>query len=304
MKNTLYLLSALSLIALAGCTSMGNSSVASETNESIQDKIKIGKTTKDEVAVMYGKPTSTSSSASSNESWTYMFSSSRADGKNFIPVVGMFIANNQYASNMLVITFRKDGVVSDYHFNATSTDSQWDATGKGKPAKSAATDATPETSGHSPLLDDKGRMAAIAALSEKDTIGDEQTESADFGAGMSRRTVEVVHKKGQAWRLVVFAQRPANKWQMVVNREVTLAQTKGLKFGGTVDLREGSDDEAPSYQCLVNGKKVPAFGFMTFSAKTYVFKHAANGKELVWTLDGNDNLVSLAKDKVECKPNS
>ena len=299
MKKTLFILSALSLIALSGCMSMGNSSVASETNETVQDKIKIGKTTKNEIATMYGKPNNTSYSATGDESWMYMFTSGRADAKNFIPVVGMFIAKNQYASNMLTVTFRKDGVVSDYRFSASNTDSQWDSSGKGKPAEAAA-----ETSGQSALLDEKGRMAAIASLSEKDTIGDEQTESADFGTGTSRRTAEVVHKKGQSWHLVVFAQRPASKWQMVVNLEVPLAQTKGLRFAGTVDAREGMSDESSAYQCLVNGKKVSAFGFMTYNTKTTNYKHAATGKELVWTLDSNDKLVSLAKDKVECKAKS
>lgn len=163
---------------------------------------------------------------------------------------------------------------------------------------------TNENSSKAPLLDDKGRLNVLAGLSEREMIGDEQVDDADFGTGINRRIANVVHKKGQPWHLVVFAQRPANKWQMIVDQEINLALTKGLKFSGTVDSREGMDDESPVYQCLVNGKKANVFGFMTYNTKNYSFKHAATGKELVWTLDGNDKLVSLAKDKVECKVKS
>lgn len=275
---------------------MGNSSVANESNSTVEEKIKIGKTTKDDVIALYGRPSSTSTGASSSEVWTYMFTSGKADAKNFIPLVGIFIAKNDYASNILTVTFRKDGVVSDYRFSSSNSSSQM-----GKTVSDEKPAAAANAAGKPILLDDKGRASIIADLGEKELIGDEQTQNADFGTGINRRSADAIHKKGKPWHLIVFAQRPASKWQVVAEQEVAISHVKGLRFGGTLDGRNGASDEDPTYQCFVNGKKAVVFGFMIYNTTTYGYTHAATGKEVVWTLDANDKLVSLAKDKVECR---
>lgn len=124
MRKLLCCLSVLCVVAATGCTSMdvGNARVAEETQSTVDQKIKIGKTTKADVLQEYGNPSGTSGGGSSGETWTYNLQKMKTDPKNYIPLVGIFVAKNTLTNKMLTVTFNKAGVVSDYNFSSESNE--------------------------------------------------------------------------------------------------------------------------------------------------------------------------------------
>ncbi|MBS0307937.1 MAG: outer membrane protein assembly factor BamE [Proteobacteria bacterium] len=106
---------------ISGCASSGNAAIKEETNETLAQKIQIGKTTQSQIRSMFGEPMSTGTGATVQEtSWMYMFTGYRADAKTFIPIVGGFIGSSNTQHNMLTINFDKRGIVSNYRFNASN----------------------------------------------------------------------------------------------------------------------------------------------------------------------------------------
>lgn len=102
---------------ISGCATTGTTTIANENQQTVEQKIKIGKTTKAEVKTMYGEPTNVAT-GNGFENWTYSFSQSKTDPKMYIPLVGIFMAKDSIKANTLYVSFDKKGVVNDYRFSA------------------------------------------------------------------------------------------------------------------------------------------------------------------------------------------
>ena len=111
-----------SVALLASCASTGNASIKQETEQSIQNKIIEGKTTKQEIRKMYGAPVSTTFTDGGNEIYKYTFSKTQAKASNFIPIVGIFASGATGTEKNLTVMFDKSGIVSRYSLDESAID--------------------------------------------------------------------------------------------------------------------------------------------------------------------------------------
>jgi outer membrane protein assembly factor BamE (lipoprotein component of BamABCDE complex) len=87
LANVIVLL--LVSLALAGCASSGNQSIADATGETVSSQLVKGRTHQTEVRRVFGDPIKTSFASNGNESWEYEFSRMQSKVTNFIPYVNL-----------------------------------------------------------------------------------------------------------------------------------------------------------------------------------------------------------------------
>lgn len=87
------------VVAISGCATSGNASL---TNQASVDSIQINKTTKDDIARMFGAPSGKSTSAA-GETWSYNYTSMK-----MIPFF------TQADIRQLTVVFDKKGIVTNY----------------------------------------------------------------------------------------------------------------------------------------------------------------------------------------------
>lgn len=113
---------ALVLLALAGCASSGNSSIAEATPESVGAHIVKGRTTQADVRRIYGDPVTTSFTDSGKEMWTYEFARMQSKPTNFIPYVNIVHSGATGDKKSLVVMFDKSKLVTDYTISTSKVD--------------------------------------------------------------------------------------------------------------------------------------------------------------------------------------
>lgn len=104
----------LAALILSGCASVGNETLRTETETSVQGKIVEGKTTKAEVRQMFGSPLKTAFTDGGLEIWTYEFSKVSADAISYIPIVNMFGGSSSGKKKELVVLFSTTGVTKRF----------------------------------------------------------------------------------------------------------------------------------------------------------------------------------------------
>jgi len=114
MKYVSASILALATISLAGCASAGNQSLKTENEATVAQKVVAGKTTKAEIRAMFGSPASTSFTDGGLEIWTYELAHMKADGVDYIPVVGLFGSSASGTKKQLVVLFDDAGTVKKY----------------------------------------------------------------------------------------------------------------------------------------------------------------------------------------------
>lgn len=125
MKNLAFV--AVLTLVLSGCQTMddsflnkiGASQVEKESGDTISSKLVKGKTTKDEVSKMFGKPQSRSTSDDGKESWVYSDMNFNTNLATYIPIpfVSSIFGGTKAQSKSLMIFFTKSGVVESYKFS-------------------------------------------------------------------------------------------------------------------------------------------------------------------------------------------
>jgi outer membrane protein assembly factor BamE (lipoprotein component of BamABCDE complex) len=114
MKKVLTTVVIALAVMVTGCASVGNDSLRTETESSVQGKIVEGKTTKAQVKGMFGSPIKTTFTDGGLEVWTYEFSKVSADATTFIPIVSLFAASSSGTKKELVVMFDPSGVTKRY----------------------------------------------------------------------------------------------------------------------------------------------------------------------------------------------
>ncbi|STZ63286.1 Uncharacterised protein [Moraxella lacunata] len=106
-----------------GCASTGNVAMKEQNQQSIEQAIIKGKTTKQDVSKIFGSADNVSFTDSGNEIWTYRHSKSKPMARNFIPY-NFFSLGENTQTKELVILFDNRGVVSNYTFRETANQSK------------------------------------------------------------------------------------------------------------------------------------------------------------------------------------
>ena len=101
-------------LALAGCASSGNQTIADATGDTVSSQLVKGKTPQNEVRKLYGDPIKTSFSSNGNESWEYEFSRMQSRVTNFIPYVNLVHSGAEGDKKSLVVFFDRQKIVQDY----------------------------------------------------------------------------------------------------------------------------------------------------------------------------------------------
>jgi outer membrane protein assembly factor BamE (lipoprotein component of BamABCDE complex) len=107
-----------SALALAACSlpTSSENSPQRETQESINQKIAKGKTTKDQVKAAFGEPGSTTTKPNGSEEWSYKTESSVIK----IPGFERFFGSGTEKSKTLLVDFDRRGIVANYSLNDES----------------------------------------------------------------------------------------------------------------------------------------------------------------------------------------
>lgn len=106
------------LLALGACASGGNETIKNETAASVDQKIKDGVTTKEQVRALFGDPMQSSFTDSGHEQWQYTFDNSSSDATNFIPLYGDLHQGQHGTTKNLTVIF--NGNVVWHHAMMTS----------------------------------------------------------------------------------------------------------------------------------------------------------------------------------------
>ena len=109
-------------LALAGCASSGNASIAEATGASVAAQLVKGRTTQADVRKLYGDPIKTSFSANGFETWEYEFTKLQSRPTNFIPYVNLVHSGADGDKKSLVIFFDRGKVVQDFTMSTSKVE--------------------------------------------------------------------------------------------------------------------------------------------------------------------------------------
>ena len=110
------------LLALAGCASSGNQTIADATGDTVSSQLVKGRTPQNEVRRLYGDPIKTSFSSNGNESWEYEFSRMQSRVTNFIPYVNLVHSGADGDKKSLVVFFDRHKIVQDYTMSTSKVE--------------------------------------------------------------------------------------------------------------------------------------------------------------------------------------
>lgn len=128
---------AIAVISLSACAT---SKVGQQFDDRTVKSIRIGKTTRADIAQMFGQPLSRSSTGGGKEVWAYHYQEAGGHPTpiTFVPIVGMFAGGAKGTFNQQTLTISFDGdVVSACTYHKTSSDVTTSAMGL---SSSSATD--------------------------------------------------------------------------------------------------------------------------------------------------------------------
>ncbi|WP_151636630.1 hypothetical protein [Noviherbaspirillum aerium] len=121
MKKPLFTTFAIAAVLLvSGCASMGNETLRTESETSVQQKIVEGKSTKNDVRAMFGSPVKTSFTDGGLEIWNYEFTNVSADAISYVPIVNLFGGSASGKKKELVVLFDQSNVVKRFSMSESN----------------------------------------------------------------------------------------------------------------------------------------------------------------------------------------
>ena len=110
-------------IFLFGCAATsGNDRIKDHSQETVNQSIQIGKTTKADVRKEFGEPTAVTLNDSGSENWTYVFSRATPKAVNFVPIVGLFARGADVLTKKMVILFDKKDIAQKVVFSENQSE--------------------------------------------------------------------------------------------------------------------------------------------------------------------------------------
>ena len=99
----------IAMLALTACASSGV-----KVDQAKVEALQKGRTTYDEVIRDFGPPTGRTVSADGHKILTYSYFSMQTRPENFVPVVGLFFGGADHEMSMVMLTFDRNNILSDY----------------------------------------------------------------------------------------------------------------------------------------------------------------------------------------------
>lgn len=121
-RLALSVMAVLSVFVLAGCAvSSGSSSIKSQSNQTLSQKLIKGKTTETQVVQIFGQPYSKTFKGNGDVEWIYQRNTVHNNFVSYIPVVGFFAGHQNDTNKILTVLFHKNKTVKDWAWsNSTS----------------------------------------------------------------------------------------------------------------------------------------------------------------------------------------
>ena len=102
-------------LTLSRCAlKQGDESIRHMTREDAQQKIVIGKTTKDMVRAQFGEPTSTVAGHDGKDEWRYIYKERQYDAMQFILSITGLAKDPKATGKALKVNFNAKGVVTNF----------------------------------------------------------------------------------------------------------------------------------------------------------------------------------------------
>lgn len=102
-------------LALSGCAlKQGDESIRHMIREEAQQKIVIGKTTKEMVRTQFGEPTSTVAGHDGKDEWRYVYKERQYDTMDFVMIATGFGKDPKATGKVLKVNFNAKGVVTNF----------------------------------------------------------------------------------------------------------------------------------------------------------------------------------------------
>jgi len=102
-------------LVISGCASVGNESLRHLTREDLESQLENGKTTKEDVRIALGDPSTMDFTDSGNEIWKYKHVRTKARVENFIPVVDLLASGQDVTTKEVALFFDGDGLLKNYN---------------------------------------------------------------------------------------------------------------------------------------------------------------------------------------------
>lgn len=109
MKTPIIMVVLIVILQLVGCAASGI-----RITEDQLVVLQKGKTTVEDVHRAFGRPTSSTVTASGDRMFAYMYVEAQARPETFIPIVGGFIGGADSRSTMVTMRFDSAGVLQDF----------------------------------------------------------------------------------------------------------------------------------------------------------------------------------------------
>jgi len=92
---------------LAGCVTSGNKVLKGETKESVGEKLRVGMSP-DEAVAIFGEPKDVTFTDSGNEVWQYKFTEGQIKAKSLIPYYSLIDSGSKGTTKTLVLFFNDE----------------------------------------------------------------------------------------------------------------------------------------------------------------------------------------------------
>lgn len=104
-----WLLISMAILALAGCATVGR-----KINTADLDRIRNGKTTRQEVLKSIGSPDQVRRDGNGNTTYIYKYARHQTNVATFIPYIGFLFAGSKTQNQTVIVSFGPDDVVRHY----------------------------------------------------------------------------------------------------------------------------------------------------------------------------------------------
>ena len=119
-QKTLLAFTFAGALALGACTTVGNEALRDQSAETLHRKITEGKSTRDEVVALLGKPNSVLEQDSGGAIWIYRYQRAKPWPTEFIPLVPAVYGRLDLQSKELVVNFDSSNVVTRYRLREST----------------------------------------------------------------------------------------------------------------------------------------------------------------------------------------
>jgi outer membrane protein assembly factor BamE (lipoprotein component of BamABCDE complex) len=111
-------------MVVTGCSSVGNEAIKEENQQTLEQKLVKGVTTKDEVRAAFGDPLDATFHNSGNEMWKYVFTKQSCNASCYFIYTAWAYSTSSGIQKTLTVLFDDNGKVKNYILSESEVESE------------------------------------------------------------------------------------------------------------------------------------------------------------------------------------